>query len=161
MNTLILIKKNGDVLEKKKKINIEDVYKYCGYKVKKNFDKLHTFILNNRSYHIYGKTDGRANFENKYELPPPIDKKLFFGTLCIIKTDNDDNILSLDKNEWEKTYEALFGGFEDIGSEDNDIRSSDTEIYSDKEYTKEGYLKDDFIVEDGELVEEEYESYED
>ena len=79
--------------------------------------------------------------------------------MCIIKVENNDyNDLNL--NEWEKTYEYLFGGFEDIENSDEDNRSMDSEIYEDEEYTEEGYLKDGFVVDDNELMEEEYLSYE-
>ena len=86
-------------------------------------------------------------------MPPPIDTQLYFGTLCIIKKEND-SIVSITKDEWEKVYESLFGGFEDL--DDNETRSIDSEIYDEEDYTKEGYLKDNFVVDDDELEEEEY-----
>ena len=61
----------------------------------------------------------------------------------------------LTKIEWNKVYEKLFGGFYDLGSDD-ETRSMDSEIYDSDEYTKEGYHKDGFIVDDKELVEEDY-----
>jgi hypothetical protein len=164
MPSILLIKKNGDLVSKNiKEFDFSDIYKYCGYKNDNNFSMVHkySFESKNENYSIYGKNNGRANNENKYELPPPIDTTLFFGTLCIVKTDNNNNVISLEPETWNKTYEYLFGGFEDIGEEDSDeTRSVDSEIFSDDEYTKEGYLKDDFIVEDDELEEEEYEDYE-
>ena len=106
-------------------------------------------------YEVYGKKNGRANSENKYEFPPPIDRELYFGSLCIVKRKCDE-IVDLNIDEWTSVYENLFGGFEDIGDSDGE-RSMDSEIYSSDEYTKEGYHKDSFIIEDGELEEEEYE----
>lgn len=157
--TIVLIKKNGDILNKNvKKIEEKEIYKFCGYKNDKDFNLLHTFIINKNNYLIYGKNNGKVNYENKYELPPPIDTNLYFGTLCVIKKEND-NYENLLIEEWEKVYEELFGGFDDINSNESDERSMDSEIYSDDEYTKEGYLKDDFIVDDDELEEEEYVEY--
>lgn len=162
MNTtisILIIKKNGDIeIKNVKKIEENEIFKFCGYKNDNNFSHLHTFIVNNCDYNIYGKSKGKANYENKYELPPPIDTNLYFGTICIIKKENN-NYSSLDIEEWEKVYEELFGGFEDINSSDSSERSMDSEIYSDEEYTKEGYLKDSFIVDDDELEEEEYLEY--
>jgi hypothetical protein len=66
-----------------------------------------------------------------------------------------DNVDDLTKSEWSDVYDNLFGGFEVI-EETDDERSVDTEDYSDSEYTKEGYHKDSFIVEDQELEQEEY-----
>ena len=59
------------------------------------------------------------------------------------------------KQEWNLVYDNLFGGFEDIGNSDEE-RSIDSEEYSDSEYTKEGYHKDSFVIDDPELEEEEY-----
>lgn len=167
VNKIIIIKKNGDVEEKNvKEFCFDNVYKYCGYKNNNDFEKIHQFIIqkNNKTemYNLYGKTNGRANYENKYDLPPPVDNKLFFGTLAVVRVEMVENeiemINDLTLSKWEKVYEDLFGGFEDITGDDSE-RSEDTEIYSDDEYTKEGYLKDDFIVDDDELEEEEYQPY--
>jgi hypothetical protein len=160
MLTLIQIKTNGDIVEKKvKKIEENTLYKHCNYKSDKEFELIHKFEIKNQSqvhqYRIYGKKSGRANTENKYDLPPPIDTLLLFGTLCIVKKVDDDYI-DLTTNDWNKTYEHLFGGFEDLGNSSDEERSQDSEYYSDDQYTEEGYLKDNFVVDDNELEEEDY-----
>lgn len=165
MTKYIIIKKNGDVEQKKTRNNIdsEQIYKLCNYKNETEFKKLHSFTIDKNEknnpdncYEIYGKSDGRANSENKYEFPPPIDKNLYFGSLCILKKEND-SFTDLTNEEWENKYEELFGGFEYIENSDEEERSVDSEIYSSDEYTKEGYHKDSFIIDDDELVEEDYE----
>lgn len=160
MTHSIIVNKNGDLTEKKIK-NIDKKYTCCNYKTEKDFILLHTYKNINETYkyleiEIYGKNKGRANNENKYEFARPIDNELYFGNLLLLKKNNktgdyDDLFIS----EWEKIYEALFGGFEDIDKSE-DERSIDSEIYEDEEYTSHGYLKDDFIVEDDELEEESY-----
>lgn len=161
MITIIIIKKNGDLETKNvKKIDEDQIFKFCNYKNNKDFSRLHCYNVDSTLYEIYGKTNGKANYENKYELPPPIDEKLFFGSLIILKKVNGD-YCDLTLEEWEKTYEHLFGGFEDIGNSEDDERSVDSEIYEDEDYTDEGYLKDGFVVDDDdELQEEEYLDYE-
>lgn len=160
MSKYILITKGGEIEQKttKKKIEKENTFKLCNYKNNSGFEKLHTFQIkkteSDDGYEIYGKKNGRANSENKYEFPPPIDKELYFGTLCIIKREDDD-VVDLTTDEWETVYESLFGGFEDIENSDEE-RSLDSEVYSSDEYTKEGYHKDTFIIDDDELIEEEY-----
>ena len=154
MHSILLIKANADIVEKKiKDYDEETIYKYCNYRNNTDFKKLHVYTIKEYNYCVYGKINGRANNENKYDLPPPIDTQLYFGTLCIIKKEND-SIVSITKDEWEKVYESLFGGFEDL--DDNETRSIDSEIYDEEDYTKEGYLKDNFVVDDTELEEEEY-----
>lgn len=151
---IIIIKKNTDLQEKNvKTINQNEIYKLLNYKNDNDFYKLHTF---NDKYEIYGKRDGKANTENKYEFPPPIDKELYFGNLCILKKE-EDNYVDLSIDEWNKIYEKLFGGFEDLDVEE--VRSVDSEEYETDELTEQGYLKDNFVVDDDELQEEEYVSY--
>ena len=86
----------------------------CNYKNPSGFEKLQCFPLNKsdteNGYEVYGKKSGRANSENKYEFPPPIDTELYFGSLYILKRE-DDNITDLTIDEWSSVYESLFGGF--------------------------------------------------
>ncbi len=148
----IIIKKNGDIQEKS--LNLSELYKGCNFKTKKNFEKQHEYNIDGFIYELYGKKDGKANTENKYEFPPPIDNVLYFGNMCILKK-NKENYEKLDKKNWNVIYEKLYGGFEDLDSED-EVRSMDSEIYNDEDYTKDGYHKDGFVVDDNELIEEDY-----
>lgn len=165
----IIIKKNGDLEEKNTK-KIDKKYKLCNYKNDKDFKLLHTFKklkkYNKKSIEIYGKDVGRANSENKYEMPQPIDNELYFGSLLMLGFDNNTNeYIDLKIIDWNKIYDDLMGGFEDIGNliidsngdcVDEEERSIDSEQYDDNEYTNEGYYKDGFIVDDEELEEEDY-----
>ena len=82
-------------------------------------------------YHFLQR-QGRATSENKYDLPPPIDKELYFGSMILVKhcyndlTNETAEDFSLE--EWNKLYEKLFGGFEDLG--DDDSYSEEEEIPS-------------------------------
>jgi hypothetical protein len=51
--------------------------------------------------------------------------------------------------EWEKIYEELMGGFEDIDSE-SEVSADETEGTL-MAMTKEGYVKDGFVVSDDEV----------
>ena len=102
-------------------------------------------------YQVYGKTSGKANHENKYEFPPPIDNLLFFDT-CIVIKKRHNKLKSLRESEWEEIYEKLFGGFEDLGDEDSE---EEEESDDNKPKTTTGYVLDDFIVEDYESEEDE------
>lgn len=169
MTSAIVIQKNGDLLAKKIK-NIEKLYSLCNYKNDKDFELLHTFTnvkkFNNKSIQIYGKKNGRANSENKYELPRPIDAELYFGNLLLLGMDQNTNeYIDITSDQWNIIYDDLMGGFEDIGNliinkdgevEDDEERSVDSEEFDDEEYTEEGYHKDGFVVDDEELEEEEY-----
>lgn len=132
-----------------KKFVEEDLYKKCNFRKNDNFDKRHTYSYNTFNYTVYGKDKGKANTENKYELPPPLDNTLFFGTIAIVKYTKDNKVLSITKEEWNEVYNYLMGGFDDIGTNsDDDYESDELENVSKEKLTKDGYLKDDFIVDD-------------
>ena len=129
------------------------MYKKAGYKSQEGF-KCHTtwtVELDNKTYNIslYGKITGRANQENKYEFPPPVDKLLFFGN-CILVNQEDGIFVDIKNKEWEEIYEKLYGGFDDIGDEDedDDLDDEDDEDMDGLKLTKSGYAKDGFIIED-------------
>ena len=57
--------------------------------------------------------------------------------------DNEDLTIDL----WNKIYEHLFGGFDDLDQEE-DFSDDELEEYPDEMKTNSGYLKDDFVVSD-------------
>ena len=73
--------------------------------------KLKRMIL----YQYTLKNAGRANTENKYELPPPVDSDLYFGKLVVIRHSEQnptgENCLDITFEEWKTIYEKLMGGF--------------------------------------------------
>ena len=149
--TILVVEKAGEIKEVVlKSIDESDLYKKAGFKSADGF-KCHAQWnienLKNKNYciHVYGKTTGRANQENKYEFPPPIDNTLFFGN-CLLLNKKGDTFLSLSSDEWLTIYENLYGGFEDLGDEDSEEDSEEED--DDLPRTKSGYVKDDFVVDD-------------
>jgi hypothetical protein len=147
---LLVVEKNGTIKESVLKTwNEEELYKKAGFKNGQGFELATTWKvddINKKSYtiNVYGKTEGRANQENKYEFPPPIDETLFFGS-CLIVNMRNDKPVSLTSAEWTCIYEKLYGGFESLGEEDSEEESDE---YDDVPKTKSGYAKDGFIVDD-------------
>jgi len=145
-----------------KEYNESDLYKKCGFKQPDNFEKRSTWNVKypsgstGKRYHVslFAKNMGRANSENKYDFPPPVDKELYFGSCALVaKMKNLDGTLSytnLSIELWEKIYEKLFGGFEDLAStaleDENEI--DELAKIPKKFKTKDGYLKDGFVVDD-------------
>jgi hypothetical protein len=139
----------------------EELYKKCGFKKAEGF-ALQTewpIKLNGQRYVVamYGKLDGKANMENKYDWPPPVDKNLYFGSCCLVGMVRDDannrSYIHLSLELWEKMYEKLFGGFEDLavmGAEDEDEEDELEAIPASKKTKKGGYLKDGFVVDSSE-----------
>lgn len=148
--SIIIVEKGGNVKELKvKSYDENELYKKGGFKASVDF-KIQSIWknikLNNVTYniHVYGKLVGRANQENKYEFPPPIDNTLFFGS-CVLVNKVNDVPKNLTSSEWNSIYNHLYGGFDDLGEEDSDESEDEDE---DLPKTKSGYVKDDFIVDD-------------
>ena len=152
---ILIIDKTGDIIEKKiKYISFDNLYKKCNYKTSKDFMLLHEFkgikFLNNNKIHLYGKKKGRAGSENKYDFPPPIDNELYFGSPIMMQVSPDNEILELTKHVWNKVYNHLFKGFEDLSAtaKMDELEIDELDYIDDQYKTKEGYLKDGFIVSD-------------
>ena len=157
MTKVIVVSKNSNKKETNiRTFSVDELYKKANLKNSDNFIKRNTWKVGDSYFSIYAKNQGRANNENKYDLPPPLDSQLYFGSLIIVKHSDEEitneNVVDSSLEEWEKVYEKLFGGFEDLN--DNDSYSEEEEI-PEKFKTKEGYSKESgFIVSSGEEEED-------
>jgi hypothetical protein len=160
--TIVLVDKTGELKALTVKDYKEDeLFKKCGFKKNDGFAKQTEWPVkfNGQKYSImmYGKDDGKANMENKYDFPPPVDKKLLFGCCVLVGQIRDDNnkktLINLSVELWTKLYEKLFGGFEDLTT-NNDLNGDDDEedeldsVPKSKKTKNGGYMKDVFVVED-------------
>ena len=138
-----------------KDFKLEELFKKCGFKKSDDFIKQVEWNAkyDSKKYYIevFAKTDGRPNSENKYDFPPPIDTKLFFGSCAILaylkKDDGTKSYTDLTLQLWNKIYEKLFGGFEDLAAtakEDEEEVDELANVPKEKK-TKQGYLKDGFV----------------
>jgi len=155
MTKVVMINKGGSVkTETVKSLKVSDLYKKCKFRKPDDFAKRHTWKYKNKWVSVYAKNKGRANSENKYDLPPPIDNDLYFGNLLVIMHTNetpvDSKVCDFDKETWLKVYEKLLGGFEDLSitAQQDDEEEDELESVSPSQKTKEGYLKDGFVVSD-------------
>lgn len=163
MVKILLVEKQGTIKETNvKKMERADIYKKCSFRKPDGFQKRTAWKIEDIYYiELWSRDTGKAGTENKYDFPPPIDSELYFGTCCLIKTTDGDDIVDLTKEEWLLAYEKLFGGFEDIEQEE-EFSEDELECIPD-EMKSNGYLKDGFVVsdefedDDSELEEEEYE----
>jgi hypothetical protein len=154
MHSFLIVEKTGNIKEVVvKKWDESELYKKAGFKNAEGFTIQTTWEveIKNRKFNVqlYAKKTGRAGQENKYEFPPPVDNSLFFGNCLLVDVDND-----LKLNDWSLIYEQLYGGFEDIGSEDSEDEDEDM---GDVVLTKEGYAKDGFIVDDADDDDDDFE----
>ncbi len=157
VTTLLIIDKSGTpkVLTVKE-FKMEDLYKKCGFKKPDGLEKRHVWVTkcDKTSYRIsvYAKEDGKANTENKFEFPPPIDNSLFFGSCAVLvehkNLAGEYVATTVTIDIWNKLYEKLYGGFENLGDtcKADDDESDELEAIPKSKKTATGYLKDGFIV---------------
>jgi hypothetical protein len=165
---VIIVNKNG-TLSTSILDNMENIYKKAGLKSSDGFLKHCDWEISIEEYpklfiQVYGKIKGKADNENKYEFPPPINNHLFFGKCVIvgfIKNKTENQYISLSLDLWKKIYNKLYS-FEDLGTEDTDedmdemgdeTESSDEEdtpmeVNDGFELTEESYLLEDTLLDE-------------
>ena len=150
MTSIILVESGGALKHSKvKDVAFDNLYKKCGFRVAEHFAKRTTWnvTLDEEvvSVELWSKNDGKANTENKYDFPPPVDTALYFGTCVLVRVDENEKIINLSLETWNKMYDHLFGGFDDL-DEDEEPSEDELEKVPQSMKTKHGYLKDGFVV---------------
>ena len=164
--SIIIVEKGGSLKTLKiKDYKVDELYKKCGFKKEEGFTLQVEWNvkLDSQKYVIqmYGKLNGKANMENKYDFPPPVDKNLYFGSCALVGTIKDDTnkilYINLNVDLWNKMYEKLFGGFENLAvtcNEDDEEEDELKNIPKNMKTKKGGYLKDGFVVDSSDAEEE-------
>ena len=82
--SIVLIETNGTIKTlKTKEVSLDTLYKKCGFRVNEDFLCRHTWALTLKctkeqyKVSLWGKKTGKANFENKYDLPQIIGAIFF------------------------------------------------------------------------------------
>ena len=156
----VIVHKNGDIKETTiKSDDIEnDLYKKCNFRKSDGFGKQCEWKIKiNKVVNIvklYARTTGKSGTENKYDFPPPVDTTLFFGNILLINHTGNGEVTNLTAEQWEKIYEKLFGGFENLDdTKEEDENEVDELVDVPKKFkTKSGYLKDGFVVDETEKL---------
>uniref|UniRef100_A0A6C0IJC8 Uncharacterized protein n=1 Tax=viral metagenome TaxID=1070528 RepID=A0A6C0IJC8_9ZZZZ len=169
MISILIVEQNGTIKQVKSKDLSRDIlYKKCGFRSNENFDRTAVWTIDYNkelvNIELWAKNEGKANNENKYDFPPPVDNALYYGSCALIRVDSKGAIVDLSTDLWLRLYEKLFGGFEDIEDEEEDVEDEEEEEEDDEEEvvkTKNGYVKDDFVIDDEEDEDEEGEDEED
>ena len=145
MTKIILVKKTGELQEINYDSSSDSLYKKAGNKKLDNFNSIIRWDIQQKnstySYTVFGNKEGKANFENKYEFPPPIDNVLLFNS-CVITKTKGERYYDLLMEDWLQVYEKLYGGFEDLVSEEESEEEYEGEL------TRTGYAKDGFVVDE-------------
>lgn len=137
-------------------LNYDELYKKCKFRKKDGFERWNTWKLKWEDkdifVHLFAKKEGRHTTINKYDLPPPLDKILFYGSMAVVASSDaeGDEPVDCTTDKWQILYEQLFGGFEDVEDED----TSEEEFIPPALRAQHGYSKEhNFIVNDDEALE--------
>ena len=160
MTSILVIDKTGTIKSVKvKDLTADTLYKKCGFRKADGFERRADWEISidgvKRRVELWARDDGKANTENKYDFPPPADTALLFGSCALVETDRNDHssYLDLSESDWSKMYEKLFGGFDDV-EDDEEASEDELDDIPASMKTKEGYLKDDFVVGSGDSDED-------
>jgi hypothetical protein len=171
---IVIVSKSGSlsqcIVETNKETTLDELTnilsKKCGNKKSDGFSCYHTYKYKNKKktdkgaavaaaasmiyVDVWCKTDGRAGQENKYELPPPIDEIIFFGNIAFVARIDKQTACDLSIELWNKIYEKLFGGFEDLAAtaQEDENEIDELAFVPASKKTANGYLKDGFVVDD-------------
>jgi uncharacterized protein YkuJ len=155
MVSIIIVEKNGDLKNSKYNPDKDELYKKCKFKKEDGFELRTTWKVKKNKYpfdsvSLYARDSGKANTENKYDFPPPVDSVLYFGCCLLIAHNNDGEWENLTEDDWTQIYEDLFGGFENLDNTalEDELEVDELENIASNLKTNTGYLKDGFVVDD-------------
>ncbi len=106
---------------------------------------------------MYGYKEGKAGSENKYEFPPPYDSLLPFGDVLLIASQSKSiaSPISYTVAQWEAFYEQAMGGFDSIGSNDEELSDAAEESEEEIDAVPSDVEEEEEVVPDEEPESEE------
>jgi hypothetical protein len=155
---VIIVQKDASLSSYQIKEYTEDkLFKKCGFKSPNGFECFATWTARfdgiKHVVKLYGKSTGKALSENKYDFPPPADHTILFGNALLVGfVENSDTkvveVSSLSMDDWKKMEEASLGGVEDLSKTalEDEMEPDELADLSPSLKTKDGYLKDGFVV---------------
>lgn len=98
---------------------------------------------------------------NLFDFPPPLDTVLLYGRILLIAFTEEGNGYigtDLDKATWKKFNRKLFGGFESLKRSMmmDEEEEDELAVVPSHQKTREGYLKDGFVVDDDDDEDDEF-----
>jgi hypothetical protein len=153
---IVIVERNGDLRASHvEACNALELSKKCKHKSSAGFDVCAEWAYSGEDANdrfiveLWASDNGTAGQENKYEFPPPVDTVLFFGACALVAKDmsSQHRVIPLTLEKWDKMYDFLFGGFDTLANcEDDDGECDELDSVPAHLKTKDGYLKDGFVV---------------
>ena len=157
MIPIVIVERNGDLrashIDAYTPIHLSKKCKYktsSGFEIRAEWAYSGTTTTDERfMVELWAREDGNAGQENKYEFPPPVDTILFFGACALVAKDMSPQhrVIPLTLEKWDTIYDFLFGGFDTLANcDDDDNEEDELDSIPTHRKTKDGYLKDGFVV---------------
>ncbi len=120
--------------------SVDSIQKY--YRRKTAPAAIGTYMSGSTQLQLFGYKEGKAGQENKHELPPPYDKVILFGDIVLVAI-KDGDPQPFTPEDYHEFYNRAFGGFDDLGSEDDTEEDAEEDEPSEGEQEEEA-VEDDF-----------------
>ena len=135
MPSYIKFSNNEYTLHNDKKIDIDSLYKKCGFKKEENFVKLFSYNSGDNTLEFWGRNKGDTKTLNTYNLQHYKFKDNIYGKfLCLIK--NGDEYISFDKEYFKNIDSNIYNIYNNndkmiwmiANDSDDSLSSSDEDI---------------------------------
>lgn len=109
--TIIVIDKNGIMKQQNVKHLTQDtIYKKCGLRNSNGFHRRHVWYIHTMdvdTVELWSCDTVKSGQDNKYELPAPLETKVYYGSMVLISVQSDGTFGNLSLNAWTQIYENL------------------------------------------------------
>lgn len=157
MPSYIKFSNNEYTLHNDKIIEIESLYKKCGFKKEDNFVKLFSHDSNNDILEFWGRNKGDTKSLNTYNLDHYKFKDNIYGKfLCLIK--NNDKYITFDEEYFKNIDSNIYNIYNKRNDYDKDLNldPADESDYKLSSSDEEDNSTDNESVYDSELQYEDY-----
>jgi hypothetical protein len=136
MVKFIIINKSQNVLEEElDEVSIKNIHALLQNNNKETqMKKIQTWEFDEDTVICFGYIAGKEKEINKLELPEPIENNLYYNELVFFSLNEKNEYINLSEEDFEDFYDMIFGGFDDIDSDDSGYN------FAEDEYEEDGFI---------------------
>ena len=137
MVNFIIISKSQDIISEEldQEVTLKNLHDLLqNNRKQKDLKKVYTWFFDEEKIEMYGYINGKEKEINKLELPEPIENEFYYNELIFFSLNDDNEYIDLDEEDYEDFYDMIFGGFDDIDSEDSN------ENFTDDKFEEDGFI---------------------
>lgn len=137
MVNFIIISKSQDIISEEldQEVTLKNLHDLLqNNRKQKDLKKVYTWFFDEEKIEMYGYINGKEKEINKLELPEPIENEFYYNELIFFLLNEDNEYIDLDEEDFEDFYDIIFGGFDDIDSEDSN------ENFTDDKFEEDGFI---------------------